>query len=116
MVPIANDQRIQTDIFCTIVTAIWAVAMLGVAIAVLDLEKLQKMTYPTDQQGRHCTLDNPNYNYLYFTSLHDPVPKKPYSKNASVYHRAPLAPTPLGWTAGPLTSFRVRPTLILSFR
>jgi hypothetical protein len=31
------------------------------------------MSYPTDQQQRHCTLDNPNYNYLYFSSLEDAV-------------------------------------------
>ncbi len=31
------------------------------------------MTYPTDSSGRHCTLDNPKYNYLYFTSLQDSV-------------------------------------------
>jgi hypothetical protein len=47
--------------------------MLLGAILSLDLGKLQHMTYPTDQQGRHCTLDNPNYNYLYFTSSSDPV-------------------------------------------
>ena len=72
-IPIDNSQRIPTDTFCTIITALFAIAMLATAIIVLDLEKLQRMTYPTDQMGRHCTLDNPNYNYLYFTSTTDPV-------------------------------------------
>ena len=36
-IPIDNSQRIPTDIFCTIVTALWAIAMLTIAIVVLDL-------------------------------------------------------------------------------
>ena len=31
------------------------------------------MTYPTDSSGRHCTLDNQNYNYLYFPSPNNPT-------------------------------------------
>lgn len=31
------------------------------------------MTYPTDGEGHKCTLDNPTYNYLYFTTINDPV-------------------------------------------
>jgi hypothetical protein len=71
--PVPSSERIPTDVFCTVITSIFAIAMLGTAIASLDLNNLQKMTYPTDQEGRHCTLDNANYNYLYFTSSNDPV-------------------------------------------
>jgi hypothetical protein len=55
-------------------SAIFGIAIFIGAIAVMDLTQLQKITYPTDSQGRMCTLDNPNYNYLYFTSFTDPVP------------------------------------------
>ncbi len=47
--------------------------MFLIAIFNFNLDALQKMTYPTDQMGRHCTLDNANFNYLYFTSSNDPV-------------------------------------------
>ena len=33
------------------------------------------MTYPTDSMGRKCTLDNPKFNYLYFTNINDHVHK-----------------------------------------
>lgn len=64
--------RTSTDRFCTIITSLFAIAMLGIAIASFNLTQLAKMTYPTDSAGRHCTLDNPNYNYLYFPSPNNP--------------------------------------------
>lgn len=69
-----SDKRTCTDLFCTIIGAAFTLLILVGAIAVMDLNNLQKITYPTDSQGRMCTLDNPNYNYLYFTSFTDPVP------------------------------------------
>jgi hypothetical protein len=47
--------------------------MLVISIVVLDANKLGRMTYPTDTAGRHCTLDNGAFNFLYFTSPSDPV-------------------------------------------
>lgn len=70
--PVSFDKRISTDVFCTVFTALFAVVMLGIAIACINLPALQKMTYPTDSEGRHCTLDNQNYNYLYFPSPSNP--------------------------------------------
>jgi len=46
--------------------------MLITAAVSFNLAQLAKMTYPTDSSGRHCTLDNPNYNYLYFPSPNNP--------------------------------------------
>ena len=46
--------------------------MFVMAVINLNLIKLQKMTYPTDSMGRHCTLDNANFNYLYFPSPNNP--------------------------------------------
>jgi hypothetical protein len=71
--PVTSEQRIPTDVFCTVVTSLFAVGMLVLAVSRLDLPQLQKMTYPTDSAGRHCTLDNPNYNYLYFPSPSTPT-------------------------------------------
>lgn len=59
------------------------------AIICLDLSSLQRMTYPTDQQGRHCTLDNSNYNYLYFSSSNDPVIQLIFSQKGFAYHNVP---------------------------
>ncbi len=47
--------------------------MIIIAIVCFDLEKLVSTTYPTDIDGRLCTKDNPQYNYLYFTSPSDTV-------------------------------------------
>lgn len=65
----------MTDIFCTIITALFAIAMFVTACVVFNGQKLAYITYPTDGMGRKCTLDNPIYNYLYFTSTNDPVNK-----------------------------------------
>ena len=62
-----------TDLFCTVFTTIFAVTIFIASIILLDAEKLRIITYPTDGVGHKCTLDNPNYNYLYFTSFNDPV-------------------------------------------
>jgi hypothetical protein len=71
--PVPFDKRTSTDVFCTVITSLFAITMLGIAIAKLNLPALQKMTYPTDSQGRHCTLDNANFNYLYFPSPKNPT-------------------------------------------
>lgn len=89
--PIPSQQRIPTDLFCTIFTSIFAIAMFIAAIASMDVAKLQRMTYPTDQQGRHCTLDNQNYNYLYFASSNDPVHLALCSPKDYVFPSAQLA-------------------------
>jgi len=60
--------------FCTVVTALFAVGMLILAVGNFDLGKLEQTTYPTDIDGRLCTKDNDVYNYLYFTSPSDTVP------------------------------------------
>lgn len=66
--PVPAEQRTSTDVFCTFVTSIFALTMFVIALVCLNLPALQKMTYPTDSQSRHCTLDNANYNYIYFTT------------------------------------------------
>lgn len=71
--PVPFAERTPTDVFCTVCTGLAALAMLIVAIVSLNLYNLQKMTYPADSQGRHCTLDNPNFNYLYFVDPQDIV-------------------------------------------
>lgn len=43
------------------------------ALVTLNMSALQKMTYPTDSQGRHCTLDNNNFNFLYFPTPNNPT-------------------------------------------
>ena len=48
-------------------------SMFIMSIVFLDLKKLQQITYPTDSDGKKCTLDHTNFNYLYFTSLTDAV-------------------------------------------
>lgn len=70
--PIKHENRVRTDVFCTFITTIFALAMLGLAIYCFRPQKLAEMTYPTDQEGRHCTLDHSSYDYLYFTSVTDP--------------------------------------------
>lgn len=104
--PVSSTERIQTDRFCIIVSTLFAVGMFITAIASLDLNKLQRMTYPTDQQGRHCTLDNGNYNYLYFTSPHDPVLIFLCRQSDSVWNNAPKAMR-RNWNAGPLKIYPV---------
>jgi len=47
--------------------------MFVIACFTFDLNKLNSLTYPTDNNGRKCTLDNPQFNYLYFTTLNDVV-------------------------------------------
>ena len=71
--PIKHESRVRTDVFCTVLTILFAISMLGLAIYSFRPRKLAEMTYPTDQQGRHCTLDHSTYDYLYFTSVDDPV-------------------------------------------
>jgi len=81
--------------------------MLIMAIVVLDTNKLGRMTYPTDMAGRHCTLDHPEFNFLYFTSPTDPVHLNlKYRESGSVYHSVQLAHKK-SLVAGQLTSFRV---------
>lgn len=53
-------------------TALFALFMFVMAVVSFNLGQLAKMTYPTDSAGRHCTLDNSNYNYLYFPSPNNP--------------------------------------------
>ena len=36
-------------------------------------DNLNKITYPTDNQGRLCGYDLKNYPYVYYTSFTDPV-------------------------------------------
>jgi hypothetical protein len=64
--------RTSTDRFCTIITSLFAIGMFITAVVSFNLTQLANMTYPTDSAGRHCTLDNPNYNYLYFPSPNNP--------------------------------------------
>ncbi len=71
--PVPFSERSSTDLFCTIITAIFAIAMFVTACVVFNNQKLAYMTYPTDGEGHKCTLDNPTYNYLYFTTINDPV-------------------------------------------
>mgnify|MGYP007068602151 FL=1 len=47
--------------------------MFVLACVVFNQQKLQYITYPTDGMGRKCTLDSPDFNYLYFTSVQDSV-------------------------------------------
>ncbi len=47
--------------------------MLVIAFINFDYNKLVQTTYPTDIDGRLCTMDNDKYNYLYFTSPTDTV-------------------------------------------
>ena len=89
--------------------------MLVGAIAGLDLGKLQRMTYPTDHQGRHCTLDNANYNYLYFTSTTDPVALHSCSQKDSVCSSA-RKEQKRGSTAGRPKIYRAAKTQILSLK
>lgn len=42
--------------------------MIVLAVINFNLDKLNQTTYPTDIDGKLCTRDNNNYNYLYFTS------------------------------------------------
>ena len=70
--PVSFNDRTSTDICCTFLTSVFALGMFIAAIVFLNLFQLQKMTYPTDSSGRHCTLDNQNYNYLYFPSPNNP--------------------------------------------
>ena len=71
--PVPFDERTPTDVFCTVVTAIFALAMLVFSIVSLKAANLRDMTYPTDSMGRKCTLDNPVFNYLYFVNPADIV-------------------------------------------
>lgn len=68
-----HEDRICTDIFCTVFSITFSIFMLIIAIITFDINKLSRSTYPTDIEGRLCTYDNREYNYLYFTSLNDPV-------------------------------------------
>ena len=104
--PVPSSERIQTDRFCIIFSTVFAVGMLATAIACLDLNKLKRMTYPTDQQGRHCTLDNENYNYLYFTSPTDPVRTFLCRQSDYVWNDAPKEINRI-WNAGPLKIYHV---------
>ena len=71
--PVPFQLRTSTDLFCTIITSMFAIGMFVTAIVSFNLTQLAKMTYPTDSAGRHCTLDNANYNYLYFPSPNNPT-------------------------------------------
>lgn len=71
--PIGEAERTGTDTFCTIITAVFALALFVTACIQMNPDNLANMTYPTDSMGRKCTKDNPNYNYLYFTSIKDQV-------------------------------------------
>lgn len=113
--PVPSAERIQTDRFCIIFSTLFAVGMFITAIACLDLNKLQRMTYPTDQQGRHCTLDNGNYNYLYFTSPSDPVWSFLCRQNDCVWNSVQKEMR-RNWNAGQLKIYHVRRMEMLTFR
>lgn len=46
--PVPFEKRTSTDVFCTVLTSLFAITMLVIAIANINLPALQKMTYPAD--------------------------------------------------------------------
>ena len=55
--------------------AVLSVLLFVVACARLNIRNLKIVTYPVDIDGRTCGgPDLPDYPYLYYTSLQDPVP------------------------------------------
>lgn len=72
-IPVSFANRLPTDVFCTVVTSLFAVGMLIFAIVSMNPTHLRDMTYPTDSMGRKCTLDNSQFNYLYFVDPSDIV-------------------------------------------
>lgn len=49
--------------------------MIVLAVINFNLDKLNQTTYPTDIDGKLCTRNNNNFNYLYFTSPSNTVIK-----------------------------------------
>ena len=74
-----KDRR-RTDFFCAIFITAYVI-LLAIILAVLHngsniriyLETLAQITYPTDNSGKLCGYDYPNYPYVYYTSTTDPV-------------------------------------------
>ena len=78
LLPVKN--RKKTDFFCTIFWAVYVLLLALILVFVYNQgtclptsDNLNRITYPTDNEGKLCGYDHPDFPYVYYTTTTDPV-------------------------------------------
>lgn len=78
--PLPDEKRKLTDVFCLIMGALFGLALLTAAIVLYSGSNLERSQYPADSKGTVCALDtrnaSNNYPYLYFNDLRNPLAER----------------------------------------
>jgi len=88
-----DQERKRTDVFCTVCTSIFALALFIVSCVVFNnctvihkIDNLVKMTFFSDGVGNVCGFDLPDFPIVYFASLNDAVIILLFSQKDYVSH------------------------------